>query len=113
MVILGRKIKATEGPVGQESPARAAQAEAWVYIHRRLLSARPGLVRGNGNIQTWLPGHFMKLGINSDAAAGLAVWGRWVVEERIAKTAGQCQLLEVEYWLGGTWAGNVSTRKCL
>ena len=55
----------------------------------------------------------MKLGINSDAAAGLAVWGRWVDEERIAKTAEQYQPLEAEYWLGGTWAGNVSARKCL
>ena len=46
MVILGRKIKATEGPIGQESPARAAQAEGCVYIHRRLLCpAWPGARR--------------------------------------------------------------------
>lgn len=55
----------------------------------------------------------MKLGINSDAAAGLAVWGGWVDEENVANTAEQCQFLETDFWLGGTWSGNVSTRKCL
>lgn len=63
MVILGRKIKATESPVGEGSPAGAASAEGCVYTHRRpLCPAWPG-TRG-GNIQTSLPGCLVKLEIN-------------------------------------------------
>lgn len=57
MVILGRKIKATMGPVGEESPALAAQAKGCVYTHRQLLCpAWPGRRRWeHPDFAAWLP----------------------------------------------------------
>lgn len=72
MVILGRKIMAIEGRVGegvrQEPPKQKA-----VFIHTEAFSAQPGLVQGVGISRHHCLAASRSWGLTSDTATGLAI----------------------------------------
>lgn len=102
MVILGRQIKATEGTVGEGSPAGRK-----LCLHSQTASL-PSMAwcEEMGTSRHCCLATSSSRGLTGNAVTGLAVWS---LQMDGGGEGGQ--LLEMMFWLGGTWAGNATTKK--